>query len=51
LLALNSCSIQSFIQILDLEKFLPNIQELYLASNHLEDMPHYSPNEEDGNVL
>ena len=44
-LALNGCNIQSWVSFLLLEKFLTNLEELYLSSNCLEDMPSYENDE------
>ena len=41
ILALNSCCINSFASVQILETILPSIEELYLAANHLVDIPDY----------
>ena len=38
-LALNSCGIKSWASVQFLEPFLPCLEELYLASNSLSDLP------------
>lgn len=38
-LALNNCNIQSIAEVMLLDRFLPNLEELYLSGNNLSDLP------------
>jgi Leucine-rich repeat (LRR) protein len=43
LLALNACGITTWTTVLNLETLVPNLQELYLAVNKLEDISAFPP--------
>lgn len=46
MLALNGCNLNSWSAIQSLERFLPAIEELYLANNDLSDLPVVADDEE-----